>query len=292
MASLSTEELGDIPDFMTDPDAVLHDSEAEWRYSRPPDYTRTRKYFAETRRYNHKAGSLEALIENLVKNWEIEASFKTRLADWRTVDVSQYTFAINGLDPCSAEYMLRVGTYNAIITPCEYYDPTHSDFASSHKTFKRMMPTFAWEVVEVYSGPPVVSFKWRHWGEMKNDYVGWNVAGEKVTVKPSDRPIDIEGVTVVHLNDKSQIIKLKTWFDSNEIFKQMDPERRALREPAVREGQVYDYSAASGPAAINGGIIDAGLPQAAGCPMMTTSGRRAPGGDDNDDKGIPELNAE
>ena len=70
--------------------------------------------------------------------------------------------------------MLKVGTYNAIIKPNEYYSPEHSDFASSHKTFKRMMPTFAWEVVEVYSGPPIVAFKWRHWGEMKNDYVGFN----------------------------------------------------------------------------------------------------------------------
>lgn len=37
-----------------------------------------------------------------------------------------------------------------------------------------MMPTFAWEVLDVYSGPPVVAFKWRHWGTMKNDYVGLN----------------------------------------------------------------------------------------------------------------------
>lgn len=70
--------------------------------------------------------------------------------------------------------MLKVGTYNALITPNEYYDPEHSDFNSSHKTFKRMMPTFAYEVIEVYSGPPVVSFRWRHWGVMKNDYIGFN----------------------------------------------------------------------------------------------------------------------
>ena len=76
--------------------------------------------------------------------------------------------------PQSAEHMLKVGTYNAIIAPNEYYSPENSDFASSHKTFKRMMPTFAWEVLEVYSGPPTVAFKWRHWGVMKNDYVGFN----------------------------------------------------------------------------------------------------------------------
>ena len=123
---------------------------------------------------NHKAGSLPNLVENLVKNWEVEASFKPRLKDWRTIDAENYSFAINGGKPQTAEHMLKVGTYNAIIAPNDYYSPEHSDFASSHKTFKRMMPTFAWEVLEVYSGPPHVSFRWRHWGTMKNDYVGFN----------------------------------------------------------------------------------------------------------------------
>lgn len=123
---------------------------------------------------SHEAASLPNLVENLVKNWEVEASFKPEIEDWRTIDRPNYTFAINGGPPQTAEHMLKVGTYNAIIAPNDFYDPTKSDFASSHKTFKRMMPTFAWEVLEVYSGPPVVVFKWRHWGVMKNDYVGFN----------------------------------------------------------------------------------------------------------------------
>ncbi len=123
---------------------------------------------------DHDDGSLEMIVQNLVKNWEVEASFKMDLKDWRTIDHANYTFAINGGPPQTAEHMLKVGTYNAIIASNEYYSPATSDFAQSHKTFKRMMPTFAWEVLEVYSGPPKVAFRWRHWGEMKNDYVGFN----------------------------------------------------------------------------------------------------------------------
>lgn len=123
---------------------------------------------------SHEAASLPNLVENLVKNWEVEASFKSDISDWRTIDRPNYTFSVNGGPAQSAEHMLKVGTYNAIITANDYYSPEKSDFASSHKTFKRMMPTFAWEVLEVYSGPPVVAFKWRHWGTMKNDYVGLN----------------------------------------------------------------------------------------------------------------------
>ena len=70
--------------------------------------------------------------------------------------------------------MLKQGTYNAILPSGEYYCPVRNDISLSHRTFKRMMPTFAWEVVEVYSGPPRVAFRWRHWGWMKDDYIAFN----------------------------------------------------------------------------------------------------------------------
>lgn len=48
---------------------------------------------------NHAAGSLEEMVENLVKNWEVEASFKPRLSDWRTIDHENYSFAMGGGPP-------------------------------------------------------------------------------------------------------------------------------------------------------------------------------------------------
>ncbi|EON68802.1 hypothetical protein W97_08060 [Coniosporium apollinis CBS 100218] len=227
-----------LPDYVLDPNAVLKDTEVKWRYGRAPDYSKTRTVFEETKKMSHEAGSLPDLVENLVKNWEIEASFKPELADWRTVDHDNYTFAINGGPPQSAEHMLKVGTYNAIIAPNEYYSPENSDFASSHKTFKRMMPTFAWEVIEVYSGPPVVAFKWRHWGTMKNDYVGFNDKGEKVTAKAHGGSIDIEGVTIAQVNDKLQVQKLETWFDPLEMFRQIAPHGVVNKEPTTKKVDV------------------------------------------------------
>jgi hypothetical protein len=191
-------------------------------------------------------------VQNLVKNWEVEASFKPVLSDWRTIDHENYSFAINSSEPQGAENMLQVrpispihthtpssnltrmcvqvGTYNAIISPNEFYDPTFSDFASSHKTFKRMMPTFAWEVVEVYSGPPVVAFRWRHWGVMKNDYVGINNRGEKVIAKAHGGVIDIQGVTVASVNGKVQLQGVRTWFDAMDMFRQIAPKGVVSKE--------------------------------------------------------------
>ncbi|CZR54155.1 uncharacterized protein PAC_04038 [Phialocephala subalpina] len=216
-------EIPGLPDYLLDPNATLKDDSARWRYGKAPDYSTTRKVYEATKTKSHEAASLPNLVENLVKNWEVEASFKPEIDDWRTIDRPNYTFSINGGPPQTAEHMLTVGTYNAIITPNDYYDPTNSDFKSSHKTFKRMMPTFAWEVLEVYSGPPVVAFKWRHWGEMKNDYVGFNDKGEKVTAKAHGRKIDIQGITVAKVDDKVRLQSVETWFDPMEMFRQIAP---------------------------------------------------------------------
>ena len=148
---------------------------------------------------------------------------------------------MNGGPPQTGEHMLNVGTYNALLEPNEFYCPMRSTFDASHKTFKRMMPTFAWEVLEVYSGPPKVAFRWRHWGTMKEDYTGTNKwvsssslvgviltsgcsKGESVTIKAHGGAIDIEGIVVAEVNDKLQLQKIDVWYDPMSMFRQMAPD--------------------------------------------------------------------
>jgi hypothetical protein len=134
--------------------------------------------------------------------------------------------------------MIEVGKYNTIIPSNEYYCPAQVNSVESQKVFKGMMPTFTWEVLEVYSGPPVVAFRWRHWGEMKNDYVGINKfvqtirpfyltdqlsshsKGQQVKLKAHGGKIEIPGVTVAHVDEKVRLRKADTWFDPLEIFRQ------------------------------------------------------------------------
>ncbi|KAL5387657.1 hypothetical protein DPSP01_003453 [Paraphaeosphaeria sporulosa] len=241
---------------------------------------------------NHEALSLPQLVENLVKNWEVEASFKPTLSDWRTIDHEKYSFAINGSESQDAYYMLKQGTYNAIIAPNEYYSPEYSDFASSHKTFKRMMPTFAWEVLEVYSGPPTVSFRWRHWGLMKNDYVGFNNKGEKVSAKAHGGAIDIQGVTVATVNDRLQLQSVRTWFDPMDMFRQIAPDgvvKKEAVDKSLSPGDALDSDTTveidqtlrptEGGSTTLPDRTSAGdaqkLMEAAGCPFTGHDGKRA-----------------
>lgn len=178
-----------------------------------------------------EAGSLPDLVSNLVKNWEVEASFKPELKDWRTIDHGKYTFSMNGGPRTTGDDMLRVGTYNALLGDSEYYSPEHNDFEASHKTFKRMMPTFAWEVLEVYSGPPVVAAKWRHWGVMKNDYTGRNDRGEMVRVKAHGGTLSIEGIIIAKVSDQFKIESIDIWYDPMAIFHEIAREAKEKGVP-------------------------------------------------------------
>jgi len=213
-----------LPDYVLDPDAVLKDTSVPWRYGKAPDYSNTRAFYAETKTRHHPPSSLPDLVENLVKNWEVEASHKSLLSTWRTISPSTYTFSLNGGAPQSGEHMLAVGTYNALIPPNQFYSPEHMDFAASHRAFKSMMPVFAWEVLEVYVGPPKVVFKWRHWGQMVSGYEGVNDKGEKVTAKGHGGMIDIQGLAVAEVDEQLRLKSVEVWFDPIEMFRQMAPD--------------------------------------------------------------------
>lgn len=75
---------------------------------------------------------------------------------------------------------------------------------------------------------------------MKNDYVGFNEAGEKVTAKSHGGTIDIQGVTVATVNDKLQVEKLHTWFDSMEMFRQIAPQGIINKENVGQESAEAD----------------------------------------------------
>ena len=57
--------------------SFMDDPKTKWRLGHPPVYKKVNQQLMEERTRHHKAGSLEELVENLVKTWEMEASHKT-----------------------------------------------------------------------------------------------------------------------------------------------------------------------------------------------------------------------
>ncbi|KAL0092586.1 hypothetical protein J3Q64DRAFT_1222622 [Phycomyces blakesleeanus] len=213
--------MAGLPDFMTNPNAVLNDKDHEWRYNRVPDYTKVNAAFEAEKSKEHPEGSLESLVSNLVKNWEKEVSYKLRADQIRTIDHTKYRFSVNGKEWHDVEDMLKIGTYNALIGDTELYKASESDFSDSHKLFKRCLRTFSWEVLEVYSGPPTVAFKWRHWGTMTGDLSVKLGNGKKLEAPASNEVVQTFGITVAKVNDKFEIEQLETFYDPNDLMKQL-----------------------------------------------------------------------
>ncbi|EMS46522.1 hypothetical protein TRIUR3_09224 [Triticum urartu] len=136
-----------------------------WRHGAPPTYDAVNSLFEAGRTQEWAKGSLEETVQNAIKTWEMELSHKARIGDFKSV---------------------RPGRYNAllaspILPATGAYDAAAETFESSHDLFRSAFPRgFAWEVVKVYSGPPVIAFKFRHWGHMEGPYKGNAPTGDKV----------------------------------------------------------------------------------------------------------------
>lgn len=140
-----------------------------------PNYDRADLAFFRGRTTVHTVGSLCSVVENAVKNWEMEATH-LRFADWRSVDHANYAVSANGGKRFTGEEGALAGNYNWLMENVEdksLYDAQSETFESSHSLFGSAFPNgFPWEVLTVFSGPPRIAFSWRHWASFDGVFKG------------------------------------------------------------------------------------------------------------------------
>lgn len=72
------ESKPELPDYVTDPNAVLKDKGAKWRYGLPPDYSKTRKVYHESKlnfhAARHPAGGMECISVAISLRYTLLAS--------------------------------------------------------------------------------------------------------------------------------------------------------------------------------------------------------------------------
>lgn len=140
----------------------------QWRHGGPPNFDTVNQFFEEGRTKEWPKGSLEEVVQNAIKTWDMEIEHKTRVQDIKTINPDTFKLIVNGREGLAAEETLRIGSYNALLKNSlpkefQYYKADEETFESSHDAFRSALPRgFAWEVLSVYSGPPVISFKFRH----------------------------------------------------------------------------------------------------------------------------------
>ncbi|KAH7284833.1 hypothetical protein KP509_34G072400 [Ceratopteris richardii] len=148
----------------------------------------------------------------------MELSHKTKLEDFKTLHPQNFRFSVNGGPWLTGQETLKVGSYNALLqTKLEgehgAYKASQETFESSHDVFRAAFPGgFAWEVLEVYSGPPTVAFKWRHWGVMEGPFKGH---------PPSHDTINSIGTCIAKVDEKLRITDLEVYYDPTQFLGQL-----------------------------------------------------------------------
>ncbi|MEV6771455.1 SnoaL-like polyketide cyclase [Nocardia sp. NPDC051030] len=181
----------------------------EWRGD-VPDYHLSHTVMPVERTTQHAPDSLEFIVEELVKVFEMEVSHKKDPADWVSLVAEHYRGRVNGGKWQDAEEFASIGSYNILIGENPYYDVDNETFESSHDIFHTAFPGgFFWEVLEVLSGPPTVTFKWRHWGRYTGAYKGHEPTGEL---------IEMTGITIAKVSEDLRILELEHFYDNNKLL--------------------------------------------------------------------------
>ncbi|XP_038885265.1 pathogen-related protein-like isoform X1 [Benincasa hispida] len=204
----------------------------KWRYGVPPNYDVVNKLFEEERTNVWPVGSLEERVQSLVKNFEMEMFHKISRNDFRTLDLDKYTFSLNGRKPLAVEEVSKLGGYNPFLQTSlpeeyRYYNAAKETAESSHRTFSAtFLRGFALEIIQVYSGPPNIVFKFRHWGYMEGPFKSHAPTGER---------IEFYGVAIFKVNEKDKIEGVEFFFDPAELLGKLlkGPSLDGLVEKAV-----------------------------------------------------------
>nr|CAF33484.1 putative pathogenesis-related protein [Cucumis sativus] len=144
----------------------------------------------------------------------MEMFHKISPSDFKTIDVNKYTFSLNGRKPLAVGQVSKLGGYNPFLQtslPDEYryYNAEKETAESSHRAFTAtFLRGFALEIIQVYSGPPNIVFKFRHWGYMEGPFKNHAPTGEI---------IEFYGVAIFKVNEKDKIEGVEFFFDPAEL---------------------------------------------------------------------------
>lgn len=135
--------------------------------------------------------------------------------------VDEFVAHINTLRcPYSAEKMAKEGSYNMVLGDIgeKEYMASKETFDTADKKFKRVFSKgFPFEILEVQSGPPVISCTWRHWA----DHDGLYQAADGTMYKPTGKRIEMFGQGVIKVTADQLVTEVQMYFDKSAFIKQL-----------------------------------------------------------------------
>ncbi|XP_038904524.1 pathogen-related protein-like [Benincasa hispida] len=193
----------------------LKDPTIQWRNGKPPTYESLNKFFEDGRTKEWPKGSLEETVQNIIKSSQMEFAHKTRLQDFETINPQKFNFFVNGREGLSGEETMELGVFNALLKNSlpekfHYFKVEEETFESTRNDFKTCFPRgFAFEVMEVYSPPPLIAYKFRHWGFFEGPYK---------THSPTGQLVQFYGLGILKVNLSMKIEEVHIYYDPTELL--------------------------------------------------------------------------
>uniref|UniRef100_A0A6N2KIS3 Pathogen-related protein n=1 Tax=Salix viminalis TaxID=40686 RepID=A0A6N2KIS3_SALVM len=205
--------------------SILHDgtdNTTQWRHGAPPTFDSVNQLFEEGRTKEWPKGSLEEVVQNAIKSWDMEISHKIRLQDFKTINPDKFKLIVNGRKGLSGEEILGLGSYNALLKsslPKEFqcYKADEESFESSHDAFLSAFPRgFAWEVLRPFKGHA-----------------------------PTGEKVEFLGLEVLQVDESLRAEEVEIYYDAAELFGGLLKEPLISPSRSESEDNTVDVAAAA-----------------------------------------------
>jgi len=183
----------------------------KWRLGHEPNYDEVNAKYLLQKSMKHSPESLEKAVENIVKSWEAEIQHKLMPEQIDSIDQEYFSMQTNNKTAFKIQDIIQRGTYCCLLEgvehPCQ-----NMDFEESNEYFgERFKTGFAWEVLKVFSGPPKVTFSWRHWAHMNTNSLEEEMDGK-------GKLIELFGFTRASTSEDGRLQDIEVYFDQEKFI--------------------------------------------------------------------------
>merc|ERR1712129_386781 len=160
----------------------------------------------------------ESVVSMMINNWEVESSHLYDIKDWKTMDISVFQASLNEDKAIDAQRMADIGRYNMLLGDADGYKASANTLETAEDIFSAAFPEgFAWEILEVLSGPPDISFKWRHFGKFTGKYT--DASGE--VHQGNGKHVNFYGNCIARVSGSLAIENIKFYHDPSALISQL-----------------------------------------------------------------------
>lgn len=153
--------------------------------------------------------AIKQLIQILIGAFEEEASVKLDRKQWNSVAPDIFRLCINRGKEFTIDEINSRGICRIFLEETLFHRSEELSEAAKQSLASAFQRRLCREIIAIYSGPPKLTFQWRHWGTFE---------GKLKDHSPLRLSIEIFGIAVATVNEELKLTRLEYFFDSDQFL--------------------------------------------------------------------------